>query len=156
MSGTWPLARAAVKAKIDGAQVTVSGHAQETLDALEYAPGGRQDVNEWPYAFLLPAGRNYRHEPGMQRLIGGSIAVRVMLAPKGNFGSMESLHQRYDAWVDKLADLFDDALQLDGTCDSWEEQEFGGLAFFDAAEVGWGFDMTFTGLVISETKTPGA
>lgn len=152
MSGTWATARAAVQAQCNG--VTVSSPYSETLTAYEYAPGGRQDLVAWPYAFPLPTGRRVRHEPGEQRYTTADLVVRVMLAPVGAI-DMEELHKRYDAWCVALADAFDDALAFDNTVDQWLEQVFGPLVLFEDIDRGWGFDMTFEGVELSETKTPG-
>lgn len=152
MSGTWATARAAVKAQCHG--VAVSSPFVETLTAYEYAPGGRQDLVTWPYAFPLPTGRSVRHEPGEQRYITTDLAVRVMVAPVGT-EDMETLHQRYDSWCDALADAFDDAIAFDNTVDQWLTQDFGPLLLFEDIDRGWGFDMTFGGVELSETKTPG-
>ncbi|CAB4166851.1 hypothetical protein UFOVP1383_32 [uncultured Caudovirales phage] len=155
MAGTWPTARAALKAQLDGVTASVAGHEAETLDALEYAPGGRQDAQEWPYGFFLPVGEVVTREPGNQRITTKSPVFRVMLAPRGQSSDMESLHKRYDAWKEALKDALDDAVAADGNADVFLTQEFGDLAFFEDVDVGWGFDMTFGELQLSETKTFG-
>lgn len=151
MSGTWAAARAAIAERLDGLTVTVPGLHQETLRALEHAPAGRQDVKNFPYAFVLPRGRSVTREPGGQRITTVQAAVRVILAPRAQTLDMRRLQQRYDAWCDRLAAAFDGAVALGGAVDIFESQEFEGLAFFDDVDTGWGFDLVLGELEFSET-----
>ena len=93
---------------------------------------------------------------GIETTPGTLVAAdAVMLAPRGQSSDMESLHKRYDAWKEALKDALDDAVAADGNADVFLTQEFGDLAFFEDVDVGWGFDMTFGELQLSETKTFG-
>lgn len=152
MSGSWVEVREATRLQCDG--LIVNAPYYETLTAYEYAPAGRQDAPQWPYAFILPMGRTVRHEPGMQRYTVTDLTVRVFVAPRGQF-DMEAIQGRYDAWCDALSDAFDDALAMDYTVDQWLVQQFGPLILFNDLDDGWGFDMTFGQIELSETKEPG-
>lgn len=158
MSGTWPTARAAIKAQLNGVTWDLgASYDTATLTAFEYAVPGRQDAVNWPYAFVMPAEQRVRREPGGQRLTDIDAVVRVMLAPKGQSESMEYLQTQYDAAVEALKDALDDGVALDGTADIFLEQVFGGLVMYVPGDLdeGWGFEMTLAGIQISETKTFG-
>lgn len=155
MTGTWPLARAALKAQLDGTEIQAP--AVERLLALEYAPGGRQDATTFPYCFPEPNGHTITRETGGDRVGVKDIIIRVMLAPRGapqGVGAVEGLHERYDAWCVALADALDDAVALDATADIYAlTQEFGPLGQFDDIDAGWGFEMTLGTMQWSEAKT---
>ena len=144
MTGSWALARAALKAQLDG--VTITAPNTETLTAYEYAPGGRQDAQTFPYCFPLPNGHTVTRESGGDRVGRKDVIVRVMLAPKGGVEGgegMETLHARYDAWCLALTTALDDAITIDGTVDIFGlDQQFGPLGLFDDIDAGWGFEMT--------------
>lgn len=153
MSGTWPLARAAIAAQLNGVTADAgSDYVTETLAAYEWAPGGRQPADLFPYAFILPTTFLVGRGMGKDRKISADVEVRVMLGPMAASESMEVLQKRYDAWVVSLMDAWDDAATLDGTADISVEQAFGGLAQFSDIERGWGFDMTLLNVVITEEK----
>ena len=154
MSGTWPLARAALQAKLNGLQVTSTERQTETLQALEYSPAGRQDVLQWPYAFILPFAQHVRRLPPYQRIVEGQPVVRMMLAPMNQTEEMQVLQQRYDAWLEVLKDAFDSGIALGGAADvASTEQDFSGLILFEEIDTGWGFDMTLGQFRLSESKT---
>lgn len=156
MSGTWPTARAAIKNQCNGVTWDLgASHDTATLTAYEYAAAGRQDAVNWPYAFIMPTEQRVRREPGGQRITDIDAVVRVMIAPKGQSGSMEYLQTQYDAAVESLKDALDDGVALDGNADIFDEQSFGGLSLYDDLDEGWGFEMTIDGIQISETKTLG-
>jgi len=155
MAGTWPTARAAIKAQLHGVTWTPAGFATSELTAFEYAVPGRQDAVNWPYAFIMPTEQRVRREPGGQRMTDIDAVVRVMLAPAGQSDNIESLQTQYDAAVEALKDALDDGVALDGTADIFLEQVFAGLVLFDDIDKGWGFEMTLEGIQISETKTFG-
>jgi hypothetical protein len=155
MTGTWPLARAALAAQLDG--ITVSSPNAETLRALEFAPGGRQDVGLYPYCYPEPNGHTVTRETGGDRIGVKNVVMRVMLAPTGSVAGgegMETLHKRYDAWCVSLTDALDDAVAMDATVDIYGlDQQFGPLGLFDDIDAGWGFDMTLGTMQWSESKT---
>lgn len=155
MTGTWALARAALKAQLNG--VTISSPHAETLTALEYAPGGRQDVLTFPYCFPAPNGHTETRETGGERVGRKDVVVRVMLSPRGGVEGgegMETLHKRYDAWCVALGDALDDAVTMDGTADIYAlEQEYGPLWPFDDIDAGWGFDLSLGQMQWSGAKT---
>lgn len=152
MSGSWAQARAALASRLNGLQVTPSGLSQETLRGFEYSPSGRQDVVNWPYAFVLPRGRTVRREPGDQRITVVEAVARIMLAPPAQTVNLEQLQRRYEAWCDRLSDAFDGAVSLGAAVDIFLDQTFEGLARFDDVDTGWGFDMALGDLECSETK----
>ncbi len=154
MSGTWPTARAAIVAHLNGVTADAgASYATETLSAYEWAPGGRQPADKFPYCFITPAEITVSRGPGSYREIAIDVRVRFMLAPRGQSDDMNMLQQRYDAWVVALMDAWDDAATIDGTADISVEQSFGGLALFEDIDNGWGFDMTLGNVRISEVKT---
>lgn len=154
MSGTWPTARAAIKAQLNGVSWDLGAdYGAATLTAFEYAVPGRQDAANWPYAFIMPKGPTVERGPGRVRYQTRPVVVRVMLAPLGQSDSMEYLQTQYDAAVEALMDAFDDAVALDGTADRLGRQEFTDLTMYTGLDEGWGFEINFGDLRISETKT---
>lgn len=154
MSGTWLLARAAIVAQLNGVTADAgTDYVTETLAAYEWAPGGRQPADLFPYAFILPSTFTVGRGPGSSRELTLDVEVRVMLGPMAASESMEVLQKRYDAWVVALMDAWDDAATIDGAADISVEQIFSGLALFSDIERGWGFGMTFLNVHISEEKT---
>jgi len=155
MTGTWPTARAAIKAQLHG--LTISSPNSETLTALEYPPGGRQDAGLFPYAYVVPTGETVTRESGGERVTVKDIRVRVMLAAAGGTEGgpgMEDLAKRYDAWKESLKDALDDSVALGGNADIYAtEQVFDGLGPFDDIDRGWGFEMTLGTMQLSESKT---
>ena len=144
MTGTWALARAALKAQLNG--VTISSPNSETLTAYEYAPGGRQDAQTFPYCFPLPNGHTVQRDSGGDLVGRKDVIVRVMLSARGSVEGgegMETLHTRYDAWCLALTTALDDAIAMDGTVDIFGiDQQFGPLGLFDDIDAGWGMEMT--------------
>lgn len=155
MTGTWPLARAALQAQLNA--ITITSPNAETMVALEYAPGGRQDAVTFPYCFPEPNGHTVTRESGGDRVGVKDVIIRVMLAPRGGVEGgegMEMLHKRYDAWCVSLTDALDDAVAMDATVDIYGlDQQFGPLGAFDDIDAGWGFDMTIGMMQWSESKT---
>ena len=155
MTGTYALARAALKAQLNG--VTISSPNSETLTAYEYAPGGRQDAQTFPYCFPLPNGHTVQRDSGGDLVGRKDVIVRVMLAPRGGVEGgegMETLHTRYDAWCLALTTALNDAVAMDGTVDIFGiEQQFGPLGLFDDIDAGWGFEMTLGTMQWSEAAT---
>ncbi|MGE0229979.1 MAG: hypothetical protein AB7I38_17040 [Dehalococcoidia bacterium] len=150
---SWATMRAAVKDRLDG--LTISTPVAQTLKAYEYAPGGRQDLTVWPYAFPLPLGRNVHRDNGEQRVTTVPFTWRVMLAPRAQAVDMQRVHQLYDAWCDALVAAFDDAVALDETVDYVDSQEFQPLQLFLDLDVGWGFDMVLQEAVMTEIIAGG-
>jgi hypothetical protein len=154
MTGTWPLARAAIAAQLDGLTVDLgAAFAAKTLRCEEFAFAGRQDARNFPYAFPLPAEQRVTRAAGSARITEIDATIRVMLVPSAYSGDMETLHRYYDAWIEAFKDALDDAVTLDGTVDIWLEQDFGPLTQFDDLDTGWGMDMTIGGIRITEVKT---
>lgn len=154
MSGTWPTARAAIVAQLNGVTADAGAtFATETLRAFEFAPPGAQPADLFPYAFILPAELQVGRGPGSYRELTIDVVVRVMLAPRGQSDDMNALQQRYDAWTVALMDAWDDAATIDGTADISVEQSFGGLVDVVDVERAWAFDMTLGQVHISEVKT---
>lgn len=157
MAGTWPTARAAIVAQINGLSHDLGADfASKTLTAREFAFAGRQDASNFPYAFIMPAELRVTRHAGMQRATEVDAVVRVMLAPSSYAGNMEVLHRLYDGWVATLTDALDDGVALDGTADVFLDQSFSGLSNYDDLDEGWGFEMTLGGIRITEIKTFGA
>lgn len=143
MSGTWPTARAAIKAQLDGLTFTLGADFEaETLTAFEFAVPGRQDAGNWPYCFVMPSPPVVERGPGRVRYETRDVRVRVMLAPQGQSDDLETLQRRYDGWIDVLVAAFDDAVKLDGNADVFLSQEFTDLALYDDVDKGWGFEMS--------------
>lgn len=154
MSGTWATARAAIVAQLNGVTADAgASYATETLSAYEWAPGGRQPADKFPYCFITPAEQQVNRYPGQMRETVIDVRVRFMLAPRGQSDDMNMLQQRYDAWVEALKDAWDDTAALDGSADISVEQSFSGLALLEDIDNGWGFDMTLGNVRISEVKT---
>jgi hypothetical protein len=145
---TWPAARAAIAAHLDARTLTVPGHSAETLDALEFPPGGRQDSGQWPYCFIVPTGQTVNRASALRR-IERDVVVRVMLVPTGQGYEMESLAKRYEAWKNELTDRMDSAITINGTATVFGSQSFGDLVLFEDIDAGWGFDMTLGSLQIT-------
>ena len=157
MAGTWPTARAAIKTHLDGLTSDLgASFGTETLTAFEWAVPGRQDVANWPYAFIRDSQRRTAPVAGSARVTQADPIVRVMLAPHSYDGNMETLQRRYDAWVEVIFGAFDDAVTLDGTADVWLEWAVGDITLFDDLDSGWGFELTMTGLRITEVKSISA
>lgn len=137
--------------------ITITSPQAETMKALEYAPGGRQDAQTFPYCFPEPNGHIVQRESGGDRVGIKDVVMRVMLAPRGGVEGgegMETLHKRYDAWCVSLADALDDAVAIDATVDIYGlDQQFGPLGLFDDIDAGWGFNMTLGTMQWSEAKT---
>lgn len=153
MSGTWPTARAAIKAQLDGLTFTLDADFEtETLTAFEFAVPGRQDAGNWPYCFVMPSPPTVERGPGRVRYETRDVRVRVMLAPQGQSDDLETLQRRYDGWIDVLVAAFDDAVKLDGNADVFLSQEFTGLTLYDDLDTGWGMELTLEGLRISKVK----
>jgi hypothetical protein len=153
MSGTWPTARAAIVARLDGLTLALGGDSvAETLAAFEFAPSGRQGVINFPYAYVLPTARNVRRSAGM-RYTTVDAAVRVFLAPPNAQTDAGALQRRYDAWCDEIAATFDGAVALGGAADVIVEQQFDGLERFDDIDQGWGFQFSLGSLRYSEPVT---
>lgn len=154
MSGTWPTARAAIVAQLNGVTADAgSDYATETLSAYAWAPPGRQPADKWPYAFITPAEIEVGRGMGGYRELTVDVRVRVMLAPRGETYDMNALQQRYDAWVSSLMDAWDDTATLDGAADISVRQSFSGLFQAEDIDNGWAFDMTLGEVHISEDKT---
>lgn len=149
MAGTWPTARAALKAQVHGVQWTATGHEQETLPCFEY-PVARQ--KSYPYAYIIPPGRTVRRGVGRWRTVTLSPRVRVLLGGLGATSDIEAIAQRMEAAIVALTDALDDAVQLDGNADHFQAQSFSALASFEEDQA-WGFEMTLDDLRVSETKT---
>lgn len=153
MSGSFAAARAAIKAQLHGTSVDLGAdYATQELVAFEYAPPGRQTVEQFPYAFPLPAEVLVGRGPGGMRETLVDWQIRVMMAPEGE-QNLELLQKYYDAWVVALSDAWDDAAGLDGAADISVEQDFSGLMIFQDIDKGWGFEMTLKNVRITEDKT---
>lgn len=153
MAGSWPAARAAIKAQLDGA--TISDPQSETLSCYEYPPPGASSA--YPWSYVIPSERTVTRRPGGQRWTVIDARVRVVLAPPTQGASREQLAKRYDAWCGALSDAMDDGIALDGNADVFLEQRFSGLLQFEGMDHDqWGFEMTLGEIRISETKAFGA
>ena len=148
MAGTWPLARAALVAQLDGITWEAAGSGVETLDCYEFPPSAAQQ--QYPHAYLIPSPRTVRRAPGGQRVTDIEVRVRFVLAPAA--AEAEKLSQRYEAAIEAVADALDDAIALDGNADAIGDQEFTGLEQMPEDQDGWGFSMTLP-VRVSETKT---
>ncbi len=149
MSGTWPTARAAIVAQLDGLAFDAGGaYEAETLTMLEYPPASVQ-ASILPYAYVIPPARHINRNPGAEReTVFDAIRVRILL---GSLDDLERSATRMEALAEALADAFDDAVALDGTVDVLLSQELGELAIQQPENM-WGFDMTL-GVSLSEVKT---
>lgn len=151
MSGTWPDARAALQAQANGVSFTPAGEAVQTLEAFEFPPPARQ--NRYPIAYIIPAVQLVTRNAGGEReTVIAELAVRVLLGPTSAVENLQLLSAKRDACIEALKDAFDDFVGIDGAGDTFLEQRFDRLAFFDEDQA-WGFEMLFGELQITELKT---
>lgn len=149
MSGTWPTARAAIAAHLNGATATASGGPEETLAFYEYIVPP-QDA--YPYGYVMPAPMSANRLPGSMREELYDVICRVMLSPLGE-DDLERLHIRFDAWREALLDSWDSAIKIDDTADVSAAQDFSELDRYDDLDQGWGFEMVLARVRITREKT---
>lgn len=150
MSGTWPDARAAVKAQVHGVVFTPASQAAQTIEGREYPPPARQ--NRFPLAYVVPSEQTVTRNPGGEReTVVDEVTVRVLLGPIAS-DNYEALSTARDSCIEALKDAFDDFVGIDGAGDTFLEQRFGRLASF-AEDQAWGFEMFLGGMHITELKT---
>lgn len=150
---SWATARAGLVSLLNGAAIT-SPHT-ETLTVLEYPPPGEVGPEQLPLAYIVPSARTVNWLPGARKTVI-SPRVVVYLGPAVS-PDIADLSERAEAWVEKLATLFDGAQALNGTAAVVEQVEFSDLAVhlsFDERPIAWGF--TFEPRIhVSESKTLG-
>lgn len=157
MAGTWPTARAAIKTHMHG--VAIVSPIAETLTTWEWPPPGAPGADAYPYAYIVPPeriiGRGIGGEVGQRQTDIPEVLIPVVLSPADLHQNRELLGQRCDAWMEALADAFDDALSLDTNADWIGTQTFSPLGPILYEGNRWGFEMRLE-VHLSETKTFGA
>jgi len=153
MSGTWATARAAIAGHFDGLEIDEP--TAETMVGLEYPPDGVQDSVP-AYAYVVPPARVVTPAAGDQVVTEfDEVKVRVLIAPRSNDGGNTQLGERLESWIAAIVTEFKDAIALGGTADLWTQLLFGEPGQLDTTGQ-WGFDVSFVGLRISETRTLSA
>lgn len=147
MTGTWAGVRAAIRTELNG--LSINSPVIESLTAYEHQPDTTQTT---PYAYVVAPARTVTRAAGGQRVTEPTPRVRVLLEADTIPNGYEALAQRHDAWIDAIVDGFDDALTLNGNADVLLSQEFSELALYQPENL-YGFEMTLSGVRISETKT---
>jgi hypothetical protein len=147
VAGTWSGARTALRNELNGLAIT--SPVNETLTVHEHQPDTTLTT---PYAYIVAPARTVTRAAGGQRITEPAPKVRVLLEDAAVTNGYQELAERHDAWIDKLVDALDDALTLNGNADLFEGQEFSELSLYEPENL-YGFEMTVTGLRISETKT---
>ena len=145
---TWPAARTAIQAALDG--LTVSSPHSETLTAYEYPTPGHVEQDVVPVAFVVPPPRRVERMPSSWQRLHIDVTVRFLLG--GAEQDFEDLSERAEAWIDAAITAFDSEITLGGAVDVVSNQNFTGLVFYEDHTRAWGFEMGLT-LQISAAKT---
>lgn len=149
----WAAARAELVSILNGAQIT--SPYTETLTALEYPPKGVQGADVHALAFVVPPARTYRPGVNAIRTVEiDSVTVRVLLFDP----DAEDASKRMEGWIDKLSDLLDNNLTLNGNLQGsimdWSTTEFSTYGPDGAPP--YGFDLVLSiPLAVVEAVTRG-
>jgi len=151
MAGTWPAARAALVALLEGLTWQVDGHEQETLTASEFPHSAVPTKH--PYAYIPPPRRSQSPGSGRQRRTVIQARVRVVLAGKSPPGGMRPLSERLEAAIAAIGNALDGAVALGGAADViGPERDYTGLEQWPEDGDGWGFVLELP-VTVTETVT---
>lgn len=132
---SWAAARSDLKTRLDGLELDAP--YSETLQMYEYPLAGAIGVEMLPCGYISLPARSVSWVPMMRRTAFTPL-VRVILGALGA-PDLEDLTVRYEAWVERIAAMFDESLVVGGHVVT--SVDFNPPIAFEQHQGLWGFDI---------------